>query len=141
MSKIYWDSMIFIYLLEEHPQFAQKVERMQKQIESRGHRLVTSVFTVGEVLAGPRRLDAVRAVSAIKSYFQSGRVELLPFDFETADRYSVLRSSFNLKQADAIHLATAAVAGVDAFVTNDHDLLKLQIPGISFMVGLDGRLF
>ena len=133
--------MIFIYLLEEHPQFSSKVERLQKQIEARGHRLVTSVFTVGEVLTGPRRLGAIEVVATIKSYFHSGRVELLPFDFEAADRYSILRSSVKLKPADGIHLATAAVAGVDAFVTNDHDLQKLQIPGISFMVGLDGRIF
>ncbi|HKF49085.1 MAG TPA: type II toxin-antitoxin system VapC family toxin [Terracidiphilus sp.] len=141
MSIVYWDSMLFIYLLEANPQFAPKVERIQKQIENRGHQLVTSVFAVGEILTGPRKTGDHDAVAAIQAWFRSGAVDLLPFTVETADRYSILRSKFNVRQADAIHLATAAVKGVDVFVTNDEHLQKLQIPGITFMVGLDGKVF
>lgn len=141
MSTIYWDSMLFIYLLEGNPQFAPKVAKIQKQMELHGHQLVTSVLTLGEVLTGLRKLGFQDEIAAVKEYFQSGVVELLGFDWETADRYSVLRSAFRIKQADAIHLATAAVADVDAFVTNDRNLQRLQIPGIAFLVGLDGKVF
>jgi predicted nucleic acid-binding protein len=133
--------MLFIYLLEANPQFAPKVDRIQKQIESRGHQLVTSVFAVGEILTGPRKVDDHDAVAAIQAWFKSGVVELLPFTLETAEQYSILRSTFNVRQADAIHLASAAIKGVDAFVTNDEHLQKLKIPGITFVVGLDGKLF
>lgn len=133
--------MLFIYLMEGSPQFAPKVARIQKQMEVHGDKLVTSVFTLGEVLTGPRKLGAQDAIDAVKAYFQSGAVELLPFNWETSDRYSLLRSTFNVAQADAIHLATASVTGVDAFVTNDRDLQRLRIPGIAFVVGLDGRVF
>lgn len=141
MSTIYWDSMLFIYVLEGNPQFAPTVAKIQRQMYAHGHKLVTSVFTLGEVLTGPRKLGAQNGIDAVKAYFESGTVELLPFTGETADRYSVLRSSFNIAQADAIHLATAAIAGVDAFVTNDRSLHRLRIPGIAFIVGLDGKLF
>ncbi len=133
--------MLFIYLMEGSPQFAPKVARIQKQMEVRGDKLVTSVFTLGEVLAGPRKLGAQDGINAVKAYFQSGVVELLPFNWETSDRYSALRSTFNVTQADAIHLATAAIAGVDAFVTNDRELQRLRIPGIAFVIGLDGKVF
>jgi predicted nucleic acid-binding protein len=43
-------------------------------------------------------------------------------------------------QADAIHLAAAAVAGVELFVTNDAKLRKLLIPGIKFFADLDGKI-
>lgn len=141
MSQIYWDSMVFIYLLESHPQFVSKVERILKQIESRGDMLMTSVFTIGEVLTGPRRLGATKLVDAIRSYFDSGRVLFLPFDKKTADRYSILRSTLKVSQADGIHLAAAALAGADMFVTNDRKLWAMQVPGIKFMVDLDGKVF
>jgi predicted nucleic acid-binding protein len=130
--------MVFIYLLEGHPQFLPKVQRILQQIESRGDSLATSVFTLGEVLTGPRRAGAIDAVARVKAYFSSGRIDLLPFETEVSDRYSILRSSFKIAQADAIHLATAAVNGVDLFVTNDKALWNLAIPGIRFMMDLDG---
>jgi uncharacterized protein len=141
MNRIYWDSMIFIYLLEGNPAFAPRVKTILERMKSRGDRLLTSVFTVGEVLTGPRRLGAQDVATKIKQWFESGSVELLPFDLDTADRYSSLRATGKMKQADAIQLATASVAGVDAFLTNDKELLKLTIPGIRFIVDLHGNLF
>jgi len=141
VSQVYWDSMVFIYLLESHPQLSPKVERILRQIESRGDTLMTSVFTIGEVLTGPRRAGVTKIADAIGAYFESGRVALLPFDKETADRYSIIRASLKVSQADGIHLATAAIAGADAFVTNDQRLWTMQVPGIKFMVDLDGKVF
>ena len=46
-----------------------------------------------------------------------------------------------MSQADGIHLAAAAEAGVDMFFTNDSGLRKLSIPGIKFFADLDGKLF
>jgi predicted nucleic acid-binding protein len=109
-------------------------------IEATGDRLATSIFTLGEVLTGPRKAGSNSAVTQIKSYFQSGRMEILPFDAVTADMYSVLRSSFKLSQADAIHMATAAIARVDIFFTNDSRLLQLTVPGIKFMADVDGKV-
>lgn len=133
--------MLFIYLLGGNRQFLPKAQQILQQIESRGDTLATSVFTLGEVLTGPRRTGHSEIVAAIKLYFESGRIAMLPFDIETADRYSIVRSSFKVSPADAIHLATAATAGVDVFVTNDFRLHSLKIPGISFIVGLDGKVF
>lgn len=130
--------MVFIYLLEGNPQFLPKVQRILGQMGTRGDTLTTSVFTLGEVLTGPRRAGAGEVVATIKSYFASGSVALLPFDAETADRYSILRSSLRVTQTDAIHLATAAVSGADLFLTNDSLLWKLVVPGIKFMIDLDG---
>jgi len=139
VSIVYWDTMMFIYLLEGEPVFTPKVERFQRQIEHRGDTLVTSVFTLGELLTGPRRTGDINGVAAIRTYFASGRVAILPFDSVTADRYSVIRSTCKVSQPDGIHLASAAVAGANAFVTNDKALRKLVIPGIGFMMDLDGN--
>ena len=130
--------MVFIYLLEGNQQFLSKIQRILERIELRGDTLTTSVFTLGEVLTGPRRIGSSDVVASIKSYFASGKIAVLPFDIETADCYSVVRSTLRVTQADAIHLSTAAVAGVDLFVTNDKLLWKVTVPGIRFIMDLDG---
>lgn len=140
MSRIYWDSMLFIYILEANPTFGPKVRRILNQIVSRGDTLCTSVFTMGEVLTGPRRRGSVSGVDAVKKYFLSGAIEILPFSERTADQYGIVRSSNRVSQADGIHLASAAVSGVDIFFTNDRDLRKLSIPGIKFFADLDGKV-
>jgi predicted nucleic acid-binding protein len=66
---------------------------------------------------------------------------LIPFTAETADGYARIRASYRVSPADAIHLASAASAGVDLFLTNDHRLQPLAIPGIQFIAGMDVNLF
>jgi predicted nucleic acid-binding protein len=133
--------MLFIYLLEGNPIFGPKVRKILSRIVSRGDALCTSVFSIGEILTGPRRRGSISGVDAVKQYFLSGAVEILPFTEATADRYSLIRGANKVSQADGIHLATAAEAGVDVFVTNDGDILKLSIPGVKFFADLDGKMF
>ena len=141
MSRVYWDSMLFIYLLEANPVFGKRVQRMHEAMVRRGDTLCTSIFTVGEVLTGPRKRNDVEGISGLKKFFGSKEVEVLPFTFEAADRYSTIRAETRISQADGIHLAIAAVAGVDLFVTNDDKLQMLTIPGIRFFANLDGKVF
>ena len=140
MIRVYWDSMLFIYMLEANPVFGPKVRRILNQIISRGQTLSTSVFTIGEILTGPRRRSSISGADAVKKYLLSGALEILPFNEAAADRYSVIRGATRVSQADAIHLASAAEAGVDVFFTNDGDLRKLSIPGIKLFADLDGKV-
>lgn len=140
MSTIYWDSMLFAYMLEANPVFGPKVATIHREMVQRGDQLCTSIFGVGELLTGPRKAGSVSGADAVKRFFQSGAVEVLPFTLETADRFSQIRASTAVHPADAIHLASAAISGVDLFLTNDRKLLQLQIPGIGFIAGLDGRV-
>lgn len=133
--------MLFIYLLEGNPIFGPKVRKTLSRVVSRADVLSTSVFSIGEILTGPRRRGSTSGVDAVKQYFLSGAVEILPFTEATADRYSRIRGAHKVSQADGIHLATAAEIGVDVFMTNDGDLLKLSIPGIKFFADLDGKMF
>jgi len=141
VSLVYWDSMLFVYLLEDHPAFGPTVESLLDAVIRRGDTLCTSVFCAGEVLAGPRRIGSTSGVDAVKRFFSGDTILVLPFTFDTADRFATIRAETRVHAADAIHLATAAEAGVDLFVTNDHDLRKLSVPGIKFFADLQGRVF
>jgi predicted nucleic acid-binding protein len=140
VNRVYWDSMLFIYLLEANPVFGKRVQRMHEAMLRRGDILCTSIFTVGEVLTGPRKRNDTAGVSALRRFFGGNEIEILPFAMEAADRYSMIRAETRVSQADGIHLATAAAAGVDLFVTNDEDLQGLVIPGIRFFADVDGKV-
>jgi predicted nucleic acid-binding protein len=108
----------------------------------RGDHLCTSVFTFGEVLAGPRKVGALTVVDRVRAFFlKSDGVQLLPYTVSTADRFSIIRSSSSVKAADAIHLACAAESGVELFITHDKSLQKVTVPGIHFITGLDTSLY
>lgn len=140
MTRVYWDSMLFIYMLEESPTFCAKVHSILNHVLRRGDILCTSVFSIGEILTGPRRRGSVSGVDAVRKYFLSGAVQILPFTEATADRYSIIRGANRVSQADGIHLASAAEIGTDVFFTNDDALRKLSIPGIKLFADLDGRM-
>ena len=141
MSRVYWDTMLFIYWLEDHPQFAKRVDAIHSRMEQRHDQLITGAFTFGEVLAGAYRKGAPKLADESKRMLRSVVGEVIPFTIETADRYAQIRGSLGIAPADAIHLASAAVAGTDLFLTNDKSLLGKIIPGIQFIASLDTQFF
>lgn len=137
MSRVYWDSMIFIYAIEKSPTWFPIVRMVHDAMRRRGDTLCTSIFTVGEVLVGPRKLGSQSGVDRIKNYFAGGTVSIVPFTLETAEQFALIRSWTGASPSDAIHLAAAAEAHVDIFLTNDARLLSLRIPGIPQIANLD----
>ena len=133
--------MLFVYLMEEHPQYASRVAQIHRAMEKRGDQLFTSVFTLGEVLTGALKEGAEELAAQIKRTISPPRVTLLPFATAAAERFARIRAAQRVSPADAIHLACAAEAGVDLFLTNDRRLSGLVIPGIGFVAGLDVGLF
>jgi len=141
MSRVYWDTMIFVYILESHPQFGDPVLRAYKNFAKRGDTICTSVFTLGEILVKPKAVGDIGTQNTIRNFMLGGEIELLPFNAETAEQYSSVRSQTNLKAADAIHMATAVQAKVNLFMTNDMEIRKQNLPDLPLIVGLDGQIF
>ena len=141
MSRIYWDTMLFVYWLEGHPEHAARMNQIHKRMEARRDTLCTSALTLGEVLTGLYKRGAREMAARIRERFRPPLVDLLPFTPETADQYARIRGNHRVSPADAIHLASAAQYGVDLFLTNDRRLQKLAIPGIQFIAGMDVNLF
>ncbi len=141
MSRIYWDTMLFIYWLEDNPQFATRTNAIRLRMQERNDQLLAGALTFGEVLAGIHRRGAVARANDTKRLLQGVVSEIVPFTLETADRYAYIRGALGLPAADSIHLASAAQAGTDLFITNDRKLVGKVVPGIQFVVGLDSNLF
>jgi uncharacterized protein len=139
MSRIYWDSMLFIYWLDDHPHFAGRVASIHARMGERNDELLTSAVTLGEVLAGVYRKGPTSRVDEVRSALLSLLSEVVPFTAETADHYARIRGSSKIASPDAIHLACAASARTDLFLTNDKNLVGKIIPGIQFIAGLDSN--
>lgn len=136
MSRVYWDTMLFIYWLEEHPQYARRVDEIYSRMKVRQDQLLTGSFTFGEVLAGLYRKGLSDRAKEIRSRMQELVTEVVDYTVETADRYGQIRGGLGLAPADAIHLASAAQAGTDLFLTNDKRLVGKFVPGIQFVASL-----
>jgi uncharacterized protein len=141
MSRIYWDTMLFVYWLEDHPRYAKRVRHILSKMKERQDQLCTSSFTVGEILVGPYKMGASETTRQIREVFKAPFVEVIPYTIETADLYAGIRAQQGVSPADSIHLACAAQARIDLFLTNDAALVGKVIPGIQFIVGLDSNLF
>lgn len=137
MSRIYWDTMIFIYWLEDHPQYAKRVHAIHSRMQQRHDQLLTGAFTFGEVLTGVYRKGAADRAQDARRQLQRIVGEVVPFTIDTADRYAQIRGTLGIAPADAIHLACAAQAGTDLFLTNDKRLVGKFIPGIQFVASLE----
>ena len=140
MSRVYWDTMLFIYWLEDHPEYARRVDEIHSRMKQRQDQLITGAFTFGEVLAGAYRKGTPQLADEMRSLLRNAVEEVVPFTLETADRYARIRGALGIAPADAVHLASAAQANTDLFLTNDKRLLGKIIPGIQFIASLDTQL-
>ena len=128
--------MLFIYFVDakaaEHP----PVSRIYNHIRSNGHRIITSTITIGEMLVPAYKYNNPILGEMVREML--AQVDLLPFDTLVAGRFAQIRAAYTKVEApDAIHLATAALHKADVFLTNDHALQKLKVPGIGSIQGID----
>jgi len=133
--------MLFIYWLEGNPQFGKRVDAIWSRMQERNDQLITGALAFGEVFAGAYRRGAPEErVQLVKAELEIAVSEVIPFTSETAKTYGRIRGSLKISSADAIHLACAASAGTDLFLTNDKNLVGKVIPGIQFIGGLDSNI-
>ncbi len=141
MSRIFWDTMLFIYLVECHPVYRPRVEELLVRARRRGDSLHTSYLALGEVMAGADLSATPQKTLTMRQTIDEMGFSYLPFDEGAVATFSRLRGRQKVKVADAIHLACAASAGIDLFLTGDKELTKLDIPGIQFIADFNNPFF
>jgi predicted nucleic acid-binding protein len=137
MSRIFLDSNIFIYLIEDRGTLGKRATELLERLSMRRDEVITSALTLGEVLTKPMRENRIDLAEQYEQALSSPGMEILAFDRGAARAYARIRTDKTIKAPDAIQLAVAAVSKCDLFVTNDHRLSKKVIPGIQFISALD----
>lgn len=137
MSRVFWDTNLFIYLLEDHGELADRVETLLARMKARGDQLYTSVLTLGEVLTRPLRENRMDLAAKYEATLSPPFAVLAPFDRGCARHYALLRQDKSIRAPDALQLACAAHLGCDLFITNDDRLSRKVVPGIQFISSLE----
>jgi len=135
MSRIFWDTNLFIYLIEDYGEFSERAAALRKRMLSRNDQLYTSALTLGEVLVKPAEAGSEPLRQKYEAAIVTGSV-VIPFNLDAARIYASIRRDRDIRPPDAIQLACAAHARVDLFITNDDRLSEKAVPGIQFVTSL-----
>ena len=135
MSRIFWDTNLFVYLFEDNGELTDQVVAVRERMVERSDELLTSTLTLGEILVRPVE---VGDETLARRYEQSitAAATVLSFDRAAAAVFAAIRRDRSIAPPDAIQLACASVAGVDMFITNDLRLSRQVVSGIHFIQSL-----
>jgi predicted nucleic acid-binding protein len=136
-GRIFWDTNLFIYLIEDSDDRGEKVYALRRRMIERGDQLLTSAMTVAEVLVQPLRVGDTELARTYSDLLSDRAADVITFDAEAAGVYAIIRARTNVRPPDAIQLSCAVKGNADMFVTNDSRLQKLHVPEIPFIVSLD----
>ncbi len=103
--------------------------RLRQRMILQGDELLTSALTLGEIQVKALNESRPDLAAELKRRVVATS-QIVSFDAPAGDAFAHLRTTTNVKGADAVHLACAMTVGVDFFITNDTDLQPLKIPGI-----------
>jgi len=119
-KRVYFDAMVFIYLVEGFAQLGRALDEIRDSLESGEAEAVTSELTLCETLVRPFAANNAALVTRYRQFIEaSGAFALLPATRETYVRASLYRAQFGLKTPDAIHMASAVGAQCQVFLSND----------------------
>jgi predicted nucleic acid-binding protein len=135
MSRIFWDTNLFIYLWEDYGELSEAVVDLRAKMLRRGDQLLTSTLTLAEILVKPTDAGDAELCSKYEEAISSAAL-LIPLDAKVAKIYAAIRRDRLLKAPDVIQLACAASAAADLFITNDTRLQGKHVSGIQFIVPL-----
>ncbi len=118
--RVYLDSCLLIYLVEQDPVFGNRVAGALR--ESNPGRFAISPLVRMEVLVEPIRI----ADLALQRRYERALEALILLDMpaEVYDTAAILRARFGLRTPDALHLACAQHHGCQALWTNDERLAR-----------------
>ena len=136
MSRIFWDTNLFIYLFEDKGERTEQVVSLRQRMIERQDQLLTSALTLSEILLKPLEAGDRELMRHYERTITASAA-VLPFDQAASAAFATVRQNPSIHPADAIQLACASAAGVDMFITNDQRLSRHVVSGIHFIQSLE----
>lgn len=123
MTSVYLDANAIIRFVETDDDLFDSLLDHTRDGETR---LYTSEFTLAEVLVLPLRENNTELLSVYETLFGVvNEIDIIPVDRAILRRSAELRATLGNKAPDAIHSATAALAGCSVFISSD---LRIHLP-------------
>lgn len=121
---VYCDSVILIYYLDAADPFQQIASRRLGQIRAANGFLATSDLSRLECRIKPIRNQDAPTLARFDHFFSAVNVTMLQLTTAAVDLATEIRAKHNFRTTDALHLASAVLAGCDLFLTNDRRLAR-----------------
>lgn len=138
IQRLYVETAPLIYYVEENPTYLAKMDAIIAAIEHTPIAAVSSVITLTEVLTQPLKQANQKLEQEYRDILlNSAEFSLMAVTVQIAEAAADLRSRYNIRTPDALHLATALGAGCDAFLTNDLGLKRVTEIAILLLDELD----
>lgn len=126
-QKVGLDSSLFIYLIEQNPQYFEQVKRIFSDIQADKLEGLFANIGLIEVLTGPKQAEEYELVHEYRTLINDfPNLTITELNEPVIDIASDLRAQYNIAVPDAIHIASAIVYGADVFITNDKALKKVK---------------
>jgi len=122
-QRAYFDTNVFIYLIENNIEYQDKIHMLIERLESQGCEIYTSELTLAECLVKPFQDGNVQSQETYKESIKtSDFLTVKPVSKNILIEASRLRTVAKNKLPDSIHLATALAFECDIFVGNNKKL-------------------
>jgi predicted nucleic acid-binding protein len=125
------DTAPWIYLLEDHAEFAPRFLGLFEAAERGQVQLALSTVTLAEVLTGPYMAGQTALAKRYEAAL--GAYQVVPLSAAVASLAAQLRVQYRLKLPDGVQLASALEIGAAALVTHDRDFSAVQ--GLPVLMG------
>lgn len=119
-QRVYVDTNIFIYFLERHDRYFESVVPFIQLFNDGLSIAYTGDAVVAETLYQPYQVNDTLRVSEFKEFFNNDEfITVLPHTKKVFELAAELSPKRGMKLIDALHYATAALAGCKFILTND----------------------
>ncbi|NMC70370.1 MAG: type II toxin-antitoxin system VapC family toxin [Myxococcales bacterium] len=124
MPRLFLDTNIVVRFVEGTAETRDRLQRRLAGVRAGTDAVVTSELVRFECLVGPRRSGARAVEMLYERFFSAGENDVRPLDRAVFDLAVGIRAEHRFSTPDALHLATAIVAGCDIFLTADRTLAR-----------------
>ncbi len=132
-GSIYLDTSVVVYTAQRNPAYAIALRPLWEAVLALRNELVTSELTVLECLVAPYRLKDNALEDDYERFFSTSGLRIQAIDRDVLRHAARMRADHQpLKVPDAIHCATAILAGCASFLTNDRGLRN--VPGLPIQI-------
>jgi len=121
------DTMVFIYLFEDHPTFGNLCENVFNRIKDGFFSAIVTPITAAEVLVKPLKKGKLSIADNYRNAIRNmPNISNIRFDEEIGFMAGSLRAKYGLPLPDMFQVAAALTQPANAIITNDRDIRRVR---------------
>jgi len=121
------DTMVFIYLFEDHPDFGDICEKLFNQIKVGVFSAIVTPITAAEVLVKPLEKGQLSLADNYRNAIRNmPNISNIKFDVEIGFMAGSLRAKYGLPLPDMFQVAAALAQPATAIITNDRAIQRIR---------------